>query len=217
MAPSVAPGHAHALAPARLVPRDLSRLFGGDAHHGFLERQPLHEQSPAPAHARQLPGAARRDVPPHHRENRRYRCPRDGDGRSDRPALCLLHGAGGVAAGAKRSAHDGAAPTLGELPRAGIRLDRHPQQRRHPRLDVQTSRARVAKPRVHEHRHVDRVLLHLAPVHGHPDIHRARADTGLALRGVLGPRGAQCKDMSAALCCRSRSPESSPGQSSLSR
>ncbi len=39
LAPAVAPGVAHDLAAARVVPRDLSRVARGDADHGVLERR----------------------------------------------------------------------------------------------------------------------------------------------------------------------------------
>ena len=57
VAPALAAGHAHALAAARVVPRDLPRLVGRDARHRVLERQPLHQQPPARLDLGQLPAA----------------------------------------------------------------------------------------------------------------------------------------------------------------
>ena len=44
LAPAVAPGVAHDLATARVVPRDLSGVARGDVDHRVLERRPVHEQ-----------------------------------------------------------------------------------------------------------------------------------------------------------------------------
>src|SRR5439155_8256940 len=52
--------------------------------------------------------------------------------------------------------------------------------------------SRVA--RVHQHRHVDRLLLHLATVHDHPHVRRARAHPGFLRRGRFGPGRPRMED-----------------------
>ena len=51
---------AHDLAAARVVPRDLSRVARGDAHHRVLERRPVHEQPAPPADARRTSASSSR-------------------------------------------------------------------------------------------------------------------------------------------------------------
>ena len=203
---------------AGVVPRDLPRVARGDADHGVLERQPVH-QHPRPqltlANFRQLFTATYLTIigrtvghggagDGHRRRSSRSRSPTSWRGSRPRAGGRLLF-------------IGRAAAAVGELPRPRLRLDRDPQKGGTLDWTLPSSGLGAAEHRLHEHRDVARVLLHLAAVHDHARLRRARADPGLAARGLRRPRRAQLAHDRAASCCRWRCRASSPGRSSPSR
>ena len=97
-----------------------------------------------------------------------------------RVSVRVLHGPSRKAAPAHDALRARPASAVVELPRANLRVAAHPRRKTAP----STGRSRrSACPRsqlgVHEHGDVDRLLLHLAPVHDPADLRGARADPGL--------------------------------------
>ena len=184
----------------------------------FWSVNPFTNNLAAPADARELPQTLHRDVPAHHLAHDRARGARHDHRRDPRVPVRVLHGAGRDAAACASLLFMAVLLPLWAsylariyawiviLTKGGT-LDWTFQHLGLP----------AAEHRLHEHRDVARVLVHLAAVHDHPGVHGARADPRLAHRGVGRSRRAQFCTPCATSCSRSRCPGSSPARSSRSR
>ena len=117
-----------------------------------------------------------------------------------------------------------------ELPRQDLRLEADPRQGRHPHLAVRQAASVVAARRLAVaaggrrqfavgvvHRHLHRLRLCLAAVHGAAGAGSARARAGQSRRGIVGSRRIARARRFATCCSRWRCPASSPARSSPSR
>ena len=157
-----------------LVRRHLPRVARAAADHRVLDDRPVHDPDRPGVEPRQLPDHPDRpDVPVDHRPHRRHGRAGHRDRCGARLPVRLLHGSRRVAADADPPVRRRAAAAVGELPRPRLLLDPDPQPQRGAELEPAVDRPAAGQHRLHEHRDVDRLLLHLAALHDHPDLRRA--------------------------------------------
>src|SRR5438094_4577882 len=191
MAAATGPAHAS----GRLVRGHLPRGAGHAPDHRVLDHRPLHDADRAVLEPRQLPDHHHRlDVLVDHRPDRRDRDPGHGDGRSARFPVRVLHGSRRHASRADAALRRGPVAAVGELPRARVCVDPHPQPQRGPELEPAVDRPAPRQHRLHQHGHVAGVLLHLAALHDHPGLRGPGARAGVADGGVGGPGRAKMAD-----------------------
>ena len=189
----------------------------GHAGDRVLDGEPVHQHARAQLDAQQLPAAVHQHLPDHHRPDHRDGRPGHGHRRGAGFPVRLLHGPGGQPSWPAAAVHRRAAAAVGQLHRPGVRLDRDPAEGRHAELVLHQDRPRGGQHRLHEHRDVAGVLLHLAAVHDRPCLRRRWSGSrtpcwrrpGTSARAT----GARC----AACCSRSRCPGWWPARSSRSR
>ena len=147
---------------------------------------------------------------------RRRRGGGDGRRRADRAADRVLHGQGGVAAGAAGAGRGGPHPAVGELPGQGVRLAGDARART-ASVDWALHPLGLHGPGYGLLATVADAGLPVAAVHDPADLRRARAGARLAARGVRATSARRPGGPSGRSCCRCCSRPSSPGRSSRSR
>ena len=187
------------------------------ARFGILDGRPVHDASRQALEPRQLPHhPGRPDLPPDRLPHDRHRLRRHGHRRGARVPARLLHGPRREAAHAHAPVRLRADPAVGELPRARLRLAADPRRGRRAQLVARQARPAVTRRRLLRLGDLDRLLVHLAAVHGAAGVRVARAHPGLPARGVARPGRARLRTCARSFS-RSPCPASSPARSSPSR
>ena len=184
-----------ALPATAVVLGDLHQFARLDVGHLILEREQFHREHRPPTDRRELRADHVRCLRDDHRANGPARRARHHHRRHRRVSLRVRHGARRNASHAAHLARGGAVATVGELPRQGLRLDLHPGEGRRTELDLLQTRAARSQPRLHERRDVDRVLLHLAPVHDRADLRIPRENPDVTARRLGRPRWVVVEDV----------------------
>ncbi len=117
--------------------------------------------------------------------------------RSHRSPFRLLHGPDRYTTGASFAVRTSPLAALVELPGTDLRVALDPQPGRRAELVAREPRPATTELGVHEHRDVDRLLVHLAPVHDPARLRGARTHPRLLSRGFTRHGCAKFDDVSA--------------------